>query len=74
MDHLDLKLRGLWKIKKFAGDGENFLALPCCDAVSGQIEKSDSAKKSRWSVARPSSLLKSSHGSSGAGCGTFKPS
>ena len=41
MDHLDLKLRGLWKIKKFAGDGENFLALPCCDAVSGQIEKSD---------------------------------
>jgi len=41
MDHLDLKLRGLWKIKKFAGDGENFLALLCCNAVSGQIEKSD---------------------------------
>jgi hypothetical protein len=26
---------------KFAGDGESFLALHCCNAVSGQIEKSD---------------------------------
>jgi hypothetical protein len=34
-------VKGLREIKKFAGDGENFLALPCCNAVSGQIEKSD---------------------------------
>jgi hypothetical protein len=41
MDHLDLKLGSIRKIEKSAGDGENFLALLCCYAVSGQIEKSD---------------------------------
>src|ERR1700730_14204300 len=41
MDHLDLKVGNLRKIEKSAGDGENFLALLCCYAVSGQIEKSD---------------------------------
>src|ERR1700730_9292932 len=41
LDHLLFKLGGLREIKKFMGDGENFLALLCCNAVSGQIEKSD---------------------------------
>jgi len=44
-DHLDLKLGSLQKIEKSAGDDENFLALLCRNAVSGQIEKSDTMRR-----------------------------
>jgi hypothetical protein len=40
-DHLNVKLGSLRKIEKFAGDGESFCALLCCNAVSSQIEKPD---------------------------------